>query len=132
MTDKADKAKKEDAKEEEWTRKDKEDRYEQLLAYWCSAGLHETRASRLAKRMVKQRSTYARDLQLLQAKVERLQRTLPDVDVPDVLAKQPSLLMTEIPTVVGACMVLSQIFEPSLLPSIINVSLTSIIVFVRH
>jgi len=120
MTDKADKAKKEDAKEEEWTRKDKEDRYEQLLSYWCSAGLHETRASRLAKRMVKQRSTYARDLQLLQAKVERLERTLPDVDVPDVLAKQPSLLMTEIPTVVGACMVLSQIFDPSLLPSIIN------------
>ena len=35
MTDKADKAKKEDAKEEEWTRKDKEDRYEQLLSYWC-------------------------------------------------------------------------------------------------
>lgn len=121
MTDQADRAKKEDAKEEEWTRKDKEDRFEQLNEYWRSAGLHPTRATRFAKRMIKHRSPYAKDLQLLQAKVERLERTLPGVDVPDVLAKQPSLLVTEIPTVVAACMVLSQIFEPALLPSIITV-----------
>eukprot|EP00958_Prasinococcus_capsulatus_P009388 scaffold912_cov422-Prasinococcus_capsulatus_cf.AAC.8 len=70
--------------------------------------------------MVRTRSPYAMDLTLLHAKVERLQRTLPDSDVPKLLAAYPGLLTTEISAVVTSCIYLTTNFDPTSIPTMIE------------
>mmetsp|Transcript_6043 Transcript_6043/g.22115 ORF Transcript_6043/g.22115 Transcript_6043/m.22115 type:complete len:278 (+) Transcript_6043:22-855(+) len=93
---------------------------EELHSYWISAGLRTTTAEALARSMVRTRSPYAMDLTLLHAKVERLQRTLPDSDVPKLLAAYPGLLTTEISAVVTSCIYLTTNFDPTSIPTMIE------------
>jgi len=82
----------------------------ELQMFWKSVGLTEFQAEKLSKELVRTASPYS-DIGLLEAKMERLRRTLPDVDVPQMVRNGPDILEADIQQLVMRVMELYATME---------------------